>query len=116
MFRSNTHAGFQLVSLGELGRCMCEGEYESLRAINEVSPGFVPTPYAGGKLEQGAPGTYFLLTEFREIREQVSDAHLLAAVFQAALTGTCRNIGNFNFGVSQSRGRGSFKKSLDCRC
>jgi hypothetical protein len=59
---------------------MCKGEYESLKAIYDLSPSFVPKPHAWGELEQGAPGTYFLLTEFREIREQVSDEHLPAPV------------------------------------
>lgn len=50
---------------------MCEGEYESLKAINAVSPGFVPEPYGWGKYEQESPETYFLLAEFRDVGEQV---------------------------------------------
>ena len=50
---------------------MCEGEYESLKAIYAVSPSFVPKPYAWGKYEQEEPETYFLLAEFRDVGEQV---------------------------------------------
>ncbi len=50
---------------------MCEGEYESLKEIYGVSPGFIPTPYAWGKYCRPEPETYFLLTEFRDIGEQV---------------------------------------------
>ena len=50
---------------------MCEGEFESLKAIHAVSPGFVPEPYAWGKYTQEEPETYFLLAEFRDVGKQV---------------------------------------------
>ena len=50
---------------------MCEGEYESLKAIYEVLPGFVPEPYAWGKYTRPDPETYFLLAEFRDVGKQV---------------------------------------------
>ena len=50
---------------------MCEGEFESLRAIYAVSPGFVPEPYAWGRYGQGDPETHFLLAEFRDVGKQV---------------------------------------------
>lgn len=49
---------------------MCEGEFESLKAIDAVSPGFVPKPHAWGKAAK-QDDTYFLLVEFREIGRQV---------------------------------------------
>ena len=51
---------------------MCEGEFESLKAIYAISPGFVPEPYAWGKYTQEIPETYFLLAEFRDVGRQVS--------------------------------------------
>ena len=53
------------------GKHMCESEFESLKAIHAVSPGFAPEPYAWGKYSQESSETYFLLTEFRDIGEQV---------------------------------------------
>ena len=50
---------------------MCEGEFESLRAIYAVSPGFVPEPYAWGRYGKGDPEIYFLLAEFRNVDKQV---------------------------------------------
>ena len=50
---------------------MCEGEFESLKAIHAVTPDFVPKPYAWGKYRQDDPETYFLLAEFREVGKQV---------------------------------------------
>ena len=61
----------KIVVLGATGRHMCEGEFESLKAIYAVSPGFVPRPYAWGKYYHNEPETYFLLTEFRDVGEQV---------------------------------------------
>jgi protein-ribulosamine 3-kinase len=58
---------------------MCEGEFESLKAIHAVSPGFVPKPYAWGKFQQDEPATYFLLAEFRDVGEQPADPVKLAA-------------------------------------
>jgi len=47
------------------------GEFESLKAIYNVSPEFVPEPYAWGKFEREGSNTYFVLTEFRNIDKQV---------------------------------------------
>ena len=70
----------QVVTLGATGKHMCEGEFESLKAIHAVSPGFVPEPYAWGKYAQEIPETYFLLAEFRDVGKQVSA--LKFAMFQ----------------------------------
>ncbi|MCJ1279991.1 hypothetical protein MMC21_007816 [Puttea exsequens] len=35
----------KVVVLGDLGKRMCEGEFESLKAVHAVFPGFVPEPY-----------------------------------------------------------------------
>ena len=72
----------KVMTLGRTGRHMCEGEFESLKAIHAVSPNFVPKPYAWGKYLQEKQETYFLLTEFRDVGEQVSliyNAHLWSA-------------------------------------
>jgi protein-ribulosamine 3-kinase len=51
---------------------MIEGEYESLKAIHQVSPEFAPKPYGWGKYEK-AEASYFLLAEFRDVGEQPPD-------------------------------------------
>ena len=61
----------QVVTLGAMGKHMCEGEYESLKAIHAVSPRFVPEPYAWGRYTEEGPETYFLLAEFRDVGRQV---------------------------------------------
>ena len=57
--------------MGSTGRHMCEGEFESLKAIHAVSPNFVPRPFGWGTFKAKYPLTYFLLTEFRNVGEQV---------------------------------------------
>lgn len=50
---------------------MCHGEFESLKAIYAVSPGFVPKPYAWGEINNGKDD-YFLLVEFCPFGRQVN--------------------------------------------
>ena len=61
------------LKLDETGRNMCEGEFESLKEIYNVSPKFVPQPYTWGRFVQNDSNKeiYFLLTEFRDVGEQV---------------------------------------------
>jgi protein-ribulosamine 3-kinase len=63
------------VSLGDLGRVMIEGEFESLKAINAVAPEFAPLPHGWGKYRGSrcTEDTYFLLAQFREVGEQPPD-------------------------------------------
>ncbi|RYC62872.1 hypothetical protein CHU98_g3310 [Xylaria longipes] len=66
-------ASTHTIKLGETGRLMMEGEFESLKAIHSVSPDLAPQPYAWGKFKDGASlgdDTYFLLAQFREVGEQ----------------------------------------------
>lgn len=67
------------MTLGSIGRHMCQGEFESLKEIYNVSPEFVPRPYAWGRYSQPGPETYFLLAEFKEIGLQVSKLKILYA-------------------------------------
>ncbi|MCJ1430405.1 hypothetical protein MMC29_008323, partial [Sticta canariensis] len=69
---------FLKVAIGDTGSKKCEGEYESLKAIHAVSPGFAPEAYAWGKYKIKESEAYFLLEEFRDIREQPADPVRLA--------------------------------------
>ncbi|KAL9065891.1 MAG: hypothetical protein Q9161_007944 [Pseudevernia consocians] len=64
------HVDESVTTLGAMGKQMCKGEFESLKAIHVISPGFVPEPYARGMCSQESPETCFLLAEFRNIGEQ----------------------------------------------
>ena len=60
--------GFQIIPNDNPGQHMCQGEFESLKAMHSVIPTFIPVVYKWGKLIKG-PG-YFLLAEFREVGQQ----------------------------------------------
>ncbi|KAL9058777.1 MAG: hypothetical protein Q9206_001764 [Seirophora lacunosa] len=51
---------------------MCQGEFESLKAMYAIVPTFIPELYEWGHLKSG-PG-YFLLAEFRQVGQQPPDA------------------------------------------
>ncbi|KAK4154549.1 protein-ribulosamine 3-kinase, chloroplastic [Chaetomidium leptoderma] len=65
------HYFLKTADLGDTGRAMILGEYESLKAIHVVSPNIVPEPYGWGKYD--GSDTCFLLAEFREVGEQPPD-------------------------------------------
>ena len=79
---------------------MIEGEFESLKAIHAVTPGFVPQPFAWGHYCQESLNTYFLLTEFREVGEQPPDpvkfTARLAELHQRSMSPT----GKFGFHIT----------------
>ncbi|KAH8801514.1 Fructosamine kinase-domain-containing protein [Xylogone sp. PMI_703] len=63
---------FIKVMAKEQGMNMAKGEFESMRAIYEVTPHFVPKPIAWGSY--GAkPKTYFFLCEFRDMAIEMPD-------------------------------------------
>ncbi|KAL8724230.1 MAG: hypothetical protein Q9166_008061, partial [cf. Caloplaca sp. 2 TL-2023] len=68
-----------VLTLGNLGRHMCEGEYESLKEIHNVSTEFVPEPYAWGRYRQLEPEAYFILAEFKDVSEQPAEPAKLAS-------------------------------------
>lgn len=53
---------------GNAAKEMFEGEYESLNAIAGAVPGFCPRAIAWGPLEEGKGKSYFLATEFLDLR------------------------------------------------
>jgi protein-ribulosamine 3-kinase len=82
---------------------MCEGEFESLKAVHAVSPDFVPKPYAWGKYCVPAlenVETYFLLVEFRDVGQQPADpvalGRRLADMHERSISPT----GKFGFHIS----------------
>jgi protein-ribulosamine 3-kinase len=59
-------AYFIKVVSGDVGRNMVMSEFESLRAIHQIIPEFVPTPIAWGSYET-VPDTHFILSQFRNM-------------------------------------------------
>ncbi|KDB23120.1 hypothetical protein H109_04938 [Trichophyton interdigitale MR816] len=81
---------------------MCEGEFESIKAINGVSPTLAPKPWAWGKYKN--EDSYFMLTDFREVGQQPPDP----AKFTERLAGMHKNsvspTGKFGFHTTTCHG------------
>lgn len=58
--------------MGAVGALMCEGEFESLKALHEIAPGLAPKPVSWGQMAEQGKDVYFLLEEFRDLGEDVS--------------------------------------------
>ena len=108
----------QIARIGSLGKNMCEGEYESLKALHAVSPTLAPQPYTVGDVfrfipskadsvsfqwgrhQRKEPEMYFVLCEFREVGEQPPDP----IKFMARLAELHRNsvspTGKFGFHIT----------------
>lgn len=84
---------------------MCEGEYESLKAIHSVSPTIAPRVYAWGKFSKETPPTYFMLAEFREVGEQPPDPIKFTARLAELHRNSVSPSGKFGFHVTTCHGR-----------
>lgn len=80
----------------ELGMKMTRSEFESLSAIHDVLPEFVPRPIACGTFES-VPGTHFYLCEFREMTTDMPDPHEFAALLSELHEKSVSPTGKFGF-------------------
>ena len=72
--------------MGAVGALMCEGEYESLKALYDVAPRFVPRPVSWGRMVGQGEDVYFILEEFRIMGDKVSASSLFTMVANCLLT------------------------------
>ncbi|KAK3347045.1 Fructosamine kinase-domain-containing protein [Lasiosphaeria hispida] len=86
------------VALGDSGRMMIEGEFESLKAINGVSSDFAPLPYAWGKYRESE--TYFLLAQFRGVGDQPPDPAKFTARLAEMHKKSVSPTGKFGFHIT----------------
>lgn len=66
----NEKSFFLKIAEGENGKGMLRGECESMKAIYELSPEFVPEPLTWGTFEND-DNTHFMLSAFREMDQEV---------------------------------------------
>ncbi|KAI1149629.1 Fructosamine kinase-domain-containing protein [Nemania diffusa] len=81
---------------------MCEGEYESLKAMHKVVPSFIPIVYRWRHLQNG-PG-YFLLTEFKDVGQQPPDPPNLCRRLAELHKNSISPTGKFGFHVPTCHG------------
>jgi fructosamine-3-kinase len=97
------HTYFIKVESQDVGRDMLSSEHESMKVIHSVTPGFVPEPIAWGQYES-IPDTYFLLTEFRDMRSDMPDPDKFTVRLSALHQNSESPEGKFGFHVKTHAG------------
>lgn len=82
---------------------MMTSEFESMRAIRQVTPDFVPRPIAWGTY-QSIPETYFLLCEFRDFGDEMPGPEDFAANLAELHANSQSPTGKFGFHVTTYAG------------
>ena len=83
----------------EVGKNMVHGEYESMRAIYDILPNFVPKPIAWGTYKT-VPSTHFFLCQFREMIDEMPDPDKFAARLAALHQNSKSPNGMFGFHIT----------------
>ena len=87
----------------EVGKQMMNGEFESMAAIYSLLPDFVPQPIAWGTYET-VQDVHFFLCEYREMTEELPDAHEFGARLAALHQNSKSPNGKFGFHISTFNG------------
>lgn len=61
------------------GRVMMEGEFNSMTHLYKWAPDFVPKPHSWGKYQKEDPDTYFFLSEFLHMSEEMPNSEHLCS-------------------------------------
>lgn len=84
---------------------MIIGEYESVKAMHDTLPDFVPKAYAWGQYTEDGKETYFLLVEFRLVGEQPPDPVRFTAKLAELHKKSVSPTGKFGFHVVTYHGK-----------
>jgi protein-ribulosamine 3-kinase len=94
---------FIKVQSKDIGRDMLSGEHESMKAIHSLTPEFVPKPIAWEKYDS-IRDTYFILSEYRDMRPDMPDPDKFAARLSALHQNSASLTGKFGFHVTTYAG------------
>ena len=86
-----------------IGRDMLNSEHESMKVIHSVTPDFIPKPMTRGKYDS-IPDTYFILSEYRDMRPDMPDPDKFAARLSALHQDSASPTGKFGFHVKTFAG------------
>ncbi|KAK7748374.1 hypothetical protein SLS62_008637 [Diatrype stigma] len=87
----------------ERGAIMMEGEYQSLRTIYDLMPGFTPQVYGWGKFESS--NVYFLLMDFIELKSALPNPAKFCARVVEMHQKSVSPTGQFGFHVPTCHGK-----------
>ncbi|KAN0101978.1 Fructosamine/Ketosamine-3-kinase [Hyaloscypha variabilis] len=83
----------------DVGKNMVQGEFESMKAIHAISPGFVSKPIAWGTYET-VQDTHFFLCEFRDMMEDMPEPHKFTSCLADLHQNSKSPNGKFGFHVA----------------
>ncbi|KAF5005776.1 hypothetical protein FDECE_7786 [Fusarium decemcellulare] len=101
--KDGTPKSYFLKTAKERGSIMMKGEYTSLKALNEVSPGFVPEVYGWGKFKES--DTYFLIMDFLDLRMVLPDPSTFSLLVSDIHKKSQSPTGKFGFHVPTCHGK-----------
>jgi protein-ribulosamine 3-kinase len=81
---------------------MCEGEFESMKALNSAAPTLAPNPWAWGKYKNEE--SYFMIADFREVGEQPPDPIKFTARLAELHKNSISPTGKFGFHTTTCHG------------
>ena len=96
------------MSLGDTGRLMLEGEFESLRAIRSVCPELAPYVYNWGCFKGNAPSgldTHFMLADYHVVGEQPPEPLKFTARLAELHKNSVSPTGKFGFHITTCHAR-----------
>lgn len=82
---------------------MIAADFESLKALNAVSPTFAPRPYAWGSYKSD-PGCHFMISEFREVGRQPPEPVRFTAGLAELHKNSVSPTGKFGFHMKMTAG------------
>ena len=87
------------------GEAQLKGEFESMSALYQTLPSFVPRPRAFGKLRLQSPPTYFIICDFVDISDTLPDPVLLGKQLGELHRKSMSPTGKFGFHLPTYDGR-----------
>ncbi|KAJ5567227.1 hypothetical protein N7535_006533 [Penicillium sp. DV-2018c] len=104
LLRDGTRQSFFIKIIpNELGMHMTKSEFQSIKAIHNILPEFVPRPVACGTYET-IPNTHFFLCEFRKMTNMMPDPQRFAALLSKLHQESVSPTGKFGFHITTYAG------------
>lgn len=104
LLRDGTPQSFFIKAISnKVGMDMTRGEFQSISAMYNILPEFVPRPIACGTYRM-IPDTHFFLCEFREMTDDMPSPHKFAALLSTLHQKSVSPTGKFGFHITTYAG------------
>lgn len=95
---------FLKTAVGDRGRIMIEGEFNSMKELYGISPDMVPKPHSQGLYEMDGCNVYFFLSEYIPISDQLPEPTQLCSKIAKLHKESQSPTGKFGFHVTTCQG------------